>query len=248
MKNFLLTLLVCCATSARPQAGATIDPIVTDRPDFTESAVVVPLRGFQLESGFTYQNARSASAVGLPELLLRYGMTRQTELRFGLPSYSQVNSAGGTTARFGDGYVGIKHQLGPLPDGSDFALIPALNLPSRNEFSSGSLDPEIKICWSRSIGSKSSLSLMGYALWTTGTSGRVLSFQQTASFGQELTERLGAFFEYAGTFARAASPEHVAHIGLVYRPTVDQQFDIHGGMTLNGDRNPFIAGGYSVRW
>jgi hypothetical protein len=250
MKHFLLVFFACQASLVLSQSKAVPeDPIVTDRPDFTESAVVVPFRWFQLETGFTYQNSRSGSVLGLPEALLRYGMCRRTELRLGLPSHGRFSSASLTTTGFSDTYVGVKHQIGPFSDGSDFALIPAVTLPSHDSpFSSGSLDPEIKICWARGIGSKWSLSVMSYGLWTTDASGRVLSFQQTASFGRELSERLGVFFEYAGTFTKRANEEHVAHVGFAYRPTPDQQFDIHGGITMNGDRSPFIAGGYSVRW
>lgn len=222
------------------------DPIVTDRPDFTESSVVVPLRWFQIESGLTYQRVRGGSLLSGPELLFRYGLTERTELRLGLPDYGRLNIDGDLTTGFGDTYVGIKYQLGPAKNGDDWALIPAVSLPShRDPLSSGSVDPELKVCWSRDLGGKWALSMMAYGLWTADG----FVFQPTASFGRELSPRLGMFLEYAGTFQKDGIPDHIAHAGLAYRLNDNCQIDVHGGFSLNSsDRAPFLAAGYSVRF
>lgn len=225
------------------------EPIVTDRPDFTESAIVVPKGLLQLETGLTYQNTRSGASLVMPEALLRLGAWARTEIRIGLPSYGSSRSAGTTRSGFRDTYLGAKFQVGPLANGNDLAFIPAVSLPSgEGEFSSGSVDPELKVCWSQQISSIWTLSLMSYGLWTTAEDGRRLVFQQTASFGRELSPRLAVFLEYAGSFEKSLVPDHVAHCGIVYRLSIDQQFDLHGGISVTGDRRPFLAAGYSVRW
>jgi hypothetical protein len=251
MKNKITFLsMLCLVSTALAQEKAKVtEPIVTDRPDFTESSIVVPSRWLQVESGFTYQSFRGSSSFSAPEVLFRYGLSSQSELRLGLPNYNRLRIDGSTTYGFGVTYLGAKFQLGPFKNGDDFALIPAISIPSDTDFSSGSVDPELKVCWSRDLGSKWSLAMMAYGLWTTEADDRLFIFQPTASFGLELSERLGMFIEYAGSFARTTAPDHVAHVGFAYRPTPDRQFDIHGGFSMNGpDRNPFIAAGYSVRF
>jgi hypothetical protein len=247
--TLLSIFALACMAFAQDKAKPT-EPIVTDRPDFTESSIVVPLRWLQMESGFTYQSFRGGSSFSAPELLFRYGYASRAELRLGLPDYNRLRADGETFYGFGDTYLGAKFQLGPLPNGDDLALIPAVSLPSDTDFSSGSVDPELKVCWSRDIGGKWSVAAMAYGLWTTGENeDRIFVFQPTISFGRELTERLGMFIEYAGVFVRQSRPDHIAHLGFAYRPTPKSQFDLHGGIFLNGsDRNPFIAAGYSIRF
>lgn len=226
------------------------DPITTDRPDFTESSVVVPKKWLQIESGLTYQGFRSGSVFTGPELLTRYGLSDRSELRLGLPDYGRMRVAGRNRHGFGDTYLGAKFQIGPLKNGDDVAVIPAVSIPSGNaNFSSGSTDFELKICWSTSLGAKWTLAAMAYGLWTTNDGDRALVYQQTASFGRELTDKLAMFIEYAGSFQKFGQPDHVAHAGFVYQPSANTQVDIHGGFSMNGpDRTPFIAAGYSIRF
>ena len=225
-------------------------PIETDRPDFTESSVVVPFRWLQIESGLTYAWERRAHSLSGPEALLRYGVAPRAELRLGLPDYNLVRAGGRRFSGFGDVYLGAKFQIGPLGDDIGLSIIPAVFVPSGNDdFSSGAVDPELKLCLSRELGGGWGLSVMEYGALPTVDGRHLFVFQQTASFGRELTERLNMFVEYAGTFSHKDAPAHVAHLGLAYRPTDNSQFDLHGGVTLSGnDRQPFVAGGYSFRF
>lgn len=248
---FTSALAVLTAVPVLAQAKAEpTEPIETDRPDFTESAVVVPFRWLQIESGLTYQTARGSRDLSGPEALFRYGFRPKVEMRIGLPDYNVARAGGRRFTGFGDLYLGAKLQLGPLRDGSDLSIIPAVFVPDGNrDFSSGAVDPELKVCYRRDLGGPWGLSVMEYGSLPTVDGRHRFTFQQTASLGRELTERLGMFVEYAGTFSRFDRPEHVAHVGLAYRPSRDSQFDVHGGETLGGsDRRPFVAGGYSMRF
>lgn len=250
-------LLVAIAAGAGAQEAppadssrARAEPLITDRPDFTESPIAVPRGRLQLESGISYQWRNGGAVASGPELLARYGLRRRIELRLGLPDYGRAVTRGRAVSGFGDTYVGVKLPLGPLPGGSELALIPAVSLPSRRApLSSGSVDPELKLTWSRALARGTDLSLMAFGLWTTADDRRRAVLQQTVSLGHDLGERLGMFIEWAGTFARGASADHVAHVGLAYLIGADMQVDIHGGASVNGtDHAPFIAGGYSVRF
>lgn len=251
MKNLLVLSLTCVVSATFAQSKVTPnDPITTDRPDFTESSVVVPFRWLQIESGFTYQSSKSGFSFGAPEILTRYGFSERAELRVGLPDFNHLRAENSSSFGFGDSYLGLKYQIGPLRNGDNLAIIPAVSIPSNNRnFSSTTLDPEVKLCWSRSLASSWTISAMAYGLWTTDAGKPLFVYQQTVSFGKGIADKLAVFVEYAGTFSRIGVPDHVAHAGIVYQPTPNTQFDIHGGASMNGeDRSPFIAAGYSIRF
>ena len=62
-------------------------PIVTDRPDQTESAVTVPHKTLQIESGFTFgwneKDGIETKDLGYNSTLLRWGVLSRLELRLG---------------------------------------------------------------------------------------------------------------------------------------------------------------------
>ncbi len=232
---FSSVLLVGVTIGFAQDKGVATGPITTDRPDFTESPVVVPTKWLQIETGATHQWAKGSRSFSVPETLFRYGTGPRTELRFAIPDYNWLRAGGETMTGFGDAYLGAKFQLGPLSNGDDFALIPALNIPSRNRnFSSNTFDPELKVCWGRVLSPCVSITAMAYGLSTETDSERRFYFTQTVSLGFALSERLGAFLEYAGTFTKREVPGHIAHFGFAYRPTSNTQFDIHSGFSIGG--------------
>jgi hypothetical protein len=226
------------------------DTIATDRPDFTESALVVPHRWLQIENGFTYLGSRGVYALGGPESLFRYGVGRGWELRLAVPNYNTVRTGGMTTSGFGDTYLGAKVQLGPTKGGWDVSLIPAVFVPSGSrDFSSRSGDPEIKLCYAKDLSPRWVFSGMVYYSLPTENARRNSTLQKTFSFGYDLGGRWSMFFEYVGTFARHSYPEHLYHSGFAYLLNNDTQFDIHYGLGLNSNAPEFFIGaGLSFRF
>ena len=245
----LLIFNLCICLTANAQDDAAIEPIVTDRPDFTESPLTVPARWLQLESGLTFQNVDHGRALSGPEVLFRYGTSESTELRLGLPDYNYSISHARSHAGFGDTYLGVKYRFFSDKDYGDIALIPAVSIPSDDEtFSSGSYDPELKLTWSFDLSASWSLSVMTFGVWTSEDGNRTFPVQQTASLGHQLSETLAMFLEYAGTFSADDPPEHVLHSGLAYFITRDFVVDAHAGFTVNGsDQAPFVACGFAFR-
>jgi len=85
----------------------TSDPeIVTDRPDITESAIVVPKERLQFENGLTWTSDRGQTAVDLPETLVRFGVSDRTELRIVVPNYLDDLSGRASASGFGDVVIG----------------------------------------------------------------------------------------------------------------------------------------------
>jgi len=81
-----------CEEEEEGGGGASVQvdeiiPMETDRPDFTESSIVVPPGSLQFENGFTYEMGDGAQRTSTyPETLLRVGLTKRVEARVGLPN------------------------------------------------------------------------------------------------------------------------------------------------------------------
>ena len=78
---FLVTLLIVPSAWAQSE-----DPIITDRPDFTESPVSVSPGTIQIELGATAFDYDAGSLWNAGETLVRYGLFNKVEMRLQLPS------------------------------------------------------------------------------------------------------------------------------------------------------------------
>jgi len=87
--------------------SATLDePLITDRPDFTESTDAVPRGHLQLEAGYTFTYDREkldrTRDHTSPEILLRIGLVDRLELRLGWAGYSWTETRFETESEDGD--------------------------------------------------------------------------------------------------------------------------------------------------
>ncbi len=230
--------------------NAKDDPIVTDRPDFTESSVVVPRHRLQLESGFTYSSSPAVRSWSGPEILFRYGLDAKSELRLGLPNRFSEELSGLRSAGWSDPSIGMKWQLGPMSDGLDVALIASLSMPTGERgYSSDAHDPELKLCASKDLTSKTAIAGMLFLSCPAEDGERNTTLQATLSFAQALGEKHGMFIEYAGAFPKRGEKEHLLHTGFTHQPNANSQWDIHFGFSIDrSQRQSFIAAGYSIRF
>jgi hypothetical protein len=224
--------------------------LLTDRPDFTETSFVVPLRRLQVETGFTYTDgADGERTLTAPELLLRYGIAPRTEVRLGLPDYVRVRGSGQRVGQFGDTYLGVKQQLGPPGARYGFALIPAVTLPTGgSRVTSDHVDPEIVFAWSRDLSETWSVGgILGYAR-PTEDGERNDTFFPTVSFGRSLSERWGTFIEWAAAFPERGGDVHLLHHGYTYALKSNSQLDLHFGFGLTRAAPDFFIGaGFALR-
>lgn len=216
--------------------------LVTDRPDFTESSFTILPGRLQIESGFTQEwTASSSRSFSAPELLLRIGMAKNLEARFGLPNYGWAREGALSEEGFGATYLGFKLQLGPLGGGWDSALIPAITFPARS--GSESTTPELKAVWATAVGAYS-LTGMTAASWPEAGA---MEWLQTVSLGIPIASRLGAFVEGVAGVSRSSRPAYTLHGGFVYQPDRSTQWDFHIGAGLSpAAPRVFLGAGYSI--
>ena len=247
----LLLLVVACRSAAAQKCGSGADaPLSTDRPQVTNSSIVVPCGSLQLENGLEVSGNGSQAGVDVPETSLRYGLLRKTELRFALPNYFGTNAvspglAGGT----GDVVFGMKQQIGPVR-GFDVSFIPSLSLPTGSDArTSHGYDPGFQVPWSKSLSKNwTAAGQFGLAVPTTAN-GRVVTGQASVYFDRQLTASLDAFLEYAGDYPQVGGPQHLLDFGGAYKLKHRQQLDFHCGFGLSAAATSYTVGvGYSVRF
>ena len=237
-------------------SGPNLDePLVTDRPDFTEASSTVGRGVLQLEFGYTYtQNRDNGSETishSIGEPLFRYGILADwLEFRFAaFPTIEERNPAGGpndTTTGTEDLYLGLKigltRQEGILPE---MAILPQMTVPTGNSaFSNDQTLPGVNWLYSWA---------MSNDLAVNDTGDAYTEWAQSATAAFSITEEVGGYVEWYGLFPHAATgrvkPEHYLNGGFTYLFSNDVQFDIRAGYGLNdASDDVFIGSGLSVRF
>ncbi len=250
------------AASAAAQSGPEL---VTDRPDQTESALVVPVGTLQVEAGALWtrdqEGVERFEGFEAPGTLLRYGLFERLELRLAWAGRID-DELRGKHERFrfegaADPELGVKLALaaeqGLRPE---LALLAHLSLPAgSDDVGSPRADLSIRLTAAHTLSDRVGLGWnAGYeaASFEDGrgevhTLGR---FVYTAALGFDLGERWGAFVELFGDLP-ASDPEPAAHsfdggVTFLVRPRV--QLDFSAGVGLN-DAAPdrFFGFGLSFR-
>jgi hypothetical protein len=244
--------------------GPNLDePLVTDRPDFTEATSTVGLGVAQIEFGYTYtynndagQSARSQS---FGEPLLRYGiLANWLEFRVALFPVEERTATGAVsnaTSGTEDLYLGFKVGLTPqegiLPE---MALIPQMNVPSGSPaFSSNNVEPGVNwVCgwaindWLATAGSTQG----NRRIDTTGAT--YLEMAQSWTVAYSLTDRWGAYTEWYAIIPSGADTAQVQHYfngGFTYLLSDNVQFDVRAGAGLNQAADDYFVGtGLSIRF
>ncbi|MCH2123384.1 MAG: transporter [Pirellulaceae bacterium] len=232
------------------------EPLVTDRPDFTEAASTVGRGVAQLEMGFTYVRDVSeltTTATSYPELLLRYGLLAEwLELRIGW-TYLEEDSAtiSSKSRRKGsdDLYLGFKIGLTPqeglLPE---MALIPQMTVPIGSiGFSAEEVLPGLNWIygweWTERLATAGSTQVNRSL--DAGTNDPYLEVAQSATIAFALTERLGMYTEWFVLVPDGADTnrtEHYFNGGFTLLLSNNLQLDLRAGTGLNQAADDFFGG------
>jgi hypothetical protein len=215
-----------------------------DRPDFTESALVVPPGSLQIEGGTTwFQTSTATSEFQAAELALRFGMWKRFELRVGLPNYVRLSEGGAWFSGASDMLVGFKVQAGPLPTKTELAVIVQASLPTgSSELSSQRIDPEIKVPFSHPLGGPWSLNGQASVFFPTFAGESSTVFQPTLSVSRDVTARSGAFLEWIGEYSRQSPDFNLLHAGYTYQPLPRLQLDVHAAVGISNTAPDFFVG------
>ena len=240
------------ALEAGTLSGAAQGPeLVTDRPDQTESAAVVPRGRLQVETGYLFARGDGIASHTAPGTLVRIGLGGRTELRLG-----HAGMIGGEGRRAaGDSELGAKVNLIPLAEGwrPQLALLGGLSLPTGDRgYSSDSADPSFLFAFAHELLPRLSLGYNAGAVWESSAErpDRDAFIVYSLVFGVSLTDRLGMFIELFGdrqvTGVTATSASVDGGFTLLLDDLV--QLDLSIGRRLRGPADDmFVGAGLSFR-
>ncbi|HYM22044.1 MAG TPA: transporter [Vicinamibacterales bacterium] len=242
--------------SALAQTADDRSGIAADRPDFTESADTVSKGVVQLESGATYDVSTRlggrASSLTFPQSLLRIGIAPGVELRLGADGYLRETVGGLRTSGYSDVEVGMKVRLLEASRaGIDLALIPTASLPvGRVGFTSGGVDPTIKVAWGRELAGGFDVSGNLNVASLTGDGGRYTQRAMSVSVDRQLARGWTGFIETYGV--APAQPRSASAVtadwGVAHAIGRTRQFDVEAGRGLTPAASDWFAGfGFAVR-
>src|SRR4030081_3027645 len=118
----LLALLVCHGTTSAKadSCPSAKDEISTDRPDVTNSSLVVPTGSLQIENGVNFSARDGSRFVDGTNTRLRAGVAHCLEVLLDVPTYfANVRSPEGSG--FSDVAPALKWQISPIPGKVDLS-------------------------------------------------------------------------------------------------------------------------------
>lgn len=258
--------------------------INTDRPDFTDATYSAGKGVTIIESGYTLRSVRdhqthvNQTRRTLPEVLVRYGLTDEFELRMKWNGYVmtgvQDTATGLNTQIFGgdDLYLAFKYEIlqqagwSPMLTFLSGATVPT----GTNGNSANGTQPFVNfvggwgirrwlylkvstgVDWNRA----SSISLMGNPapFGTTAIYSRdhLNLYHNSISLLYQATKRVGGFIEFFNLCSTGGAdnrPANYVDTGLFIYSTTNVQWDIRYGKRLSDRIDEYFAGGgFSVRF
>lgn len=243
-------VLVLLAVSACATAHVKPGPIITDRPDFTESTETVPAGMVQVEGGYTLAAGGADRVHSIGELLVRVGVGSRSELRFDASSYTIASSDGETTRGFEDLGIGAKVKLVEEAEHPG-SVRPALSLLLGTSLPTGArayrertLQPEIKLAAGWGLSERLSLGANLNHAWLSEGGRRFGQQSASASFGYSLSEKVGSYFEGFAFSPESPSGPTAKYVngGLTYQVHDGLQLDARGGARVGAASQDYFVG------
>jgi hypothetical protein len=234
MKGTLKVLLLLFFTHSI--SAQTESPINTDRPDQSDGTYILTKKSFQIEEGILY-----AKDIILNNFMLRYGVTKSTEVRL-------LVDAGEVDLETGLLPIGLSvkqrlcNQRNALPAITLIGYVRPGKLASK-EFKTDETPYSVLLAFQNDLSDQISV---GYNLGTTTFNN---DLNATVSIGYSFFEKLSFFTEYFAHFESELQPSHNVDLGILYLVNNRFQLDIAAGTALiNPENTQFATAGFSYRF
>ena len=223
---------------------AQLREFTSDRPDVTESPYTVDAGWWQIEADFaayTRDHDRSggadvkASALSFANINLRVGLTSQIDFQTVLEPYTRVKTDDRlahireTRSGFGDITSRLKINFWGNDGGKTaFGVMPFVKWPT-NQHGLGNKSVEGGLIFPLAVALPGGwdcglMTEFDFVRNDTDT-GYATDWVNTATFGHELTEKVGCYVELATTLTRGADLASF-DFGFTYSPAKNLQFDL----------------------
>ncbi len=239
----------------------TPGPLVTDRPDQTESTAIVPPGYVQLELGNLLAGADSTEMLTIAPALLRIGVAPRVEARIGFAGWvrTSVTRMASTSSESGIGSLDLGFKV-QVAEGNGLtpsvALLGKVLVPIGTEgVRAERADPGIRIAVSHVLSERVGV---GYNVGVEassvdrgdGTLATEAAAPYTLAVGVGLVERVGMFVEGFGSvgLSDGVASSHLFDAGFTLQLATNVQLDTSGGVRWAGDADDWFVGlGLSVR-
>lgn len=230
-----------------------VKDISTDRPDQSNTPLLIPQGALQIETGFLVETENKLLThqrnYTYNNTLLKFGINEYFELRLntlyqGSITTSDVKPIHG----FGPLSVGMKIKLsegkGMLPKAS---LITHINLRSGTiDFRPSYISSDITLACSHDLNDRCTITYNGGVKWN-GESPEAIALY-ALSLAYTITTRVALFTESYAFFQERHKPDHRADAGITYKLAPQIQYDLSGGIGLTKNApDYFISTGLSIR-
>jgi hypothetical protein len=258
MKNTLIvSLLGLCGVLHAQQENTTAEPMVTDRPDATESPLTVPKGSLQVETGGFYtsfeENDFKTEKYALNTTLLRYGILDNFEFRLGWNFEETRFSLNGQDADnvlsgFAPLLAGMKVEIAD-EDGwkPQIGVLGHLYLPftAGSDYRPETTGADFRFSFAHTLTEKSSISYNVGAAW--GNDSPELAYIYTLSYGYAIADKVGLYAEVYGDFPEDNKANHLWNAGVTYllKPTI--QLDATVGSSFTEGQDILLSAGVSFR-
>jgi hypothetical protein len=225
------------------------DEIATDRPDVTNSSLVVPAGSLQIENGVNFSTRAGDRFADGTNTRLRAGIANCLEFLVDTPTYF-ANVRNPENSGFSDVAQALKWQISPIPGKVDLSAVFGVALPTGSAGIAGrGAQPYLQFPWSWELGSGWGLSGMFTEFIRPSDPASKRITETTFVIEKKGTERASLFVEYVGDYPQNGSPAQLLNSGGLYRLSPNQQLDFHVALGLNHNAPSYIVGvGYSVRF
>jgi len=246
----LVAVVALAATpaSAAEQCPTSKDEIATDRPDVTNSSLVVPTGSFQSENGVNLSGRDGVTYIDGTNSRLRLGVAPCLEVLVDVPDYFAALSGKGPSGAT-DVAPAIKWQISPEPGKIDLSAVVGIGLPSGTASIAGrGVEPYVQFPWSWKLGAGWSVNGMDTAFFFPDEPESKLTVETTFSLEKEVGEHADVFIEYVGDYPEHGPSPIFLNSGGAYRLTKTEQLDFHLAVGLDKSAPDYIFGlGYSWR-
>ncbi len=254
--RFIIAVFFALVVAVAALPVSAVEPLVTDRPDFTESSSVVGVAVVQFEGGVTFfETADGTETTTAGEVLVRWGVLKRLELRFGLPTYTWIDQPGSSSSGFVDSFVGLKYQFADAKGrgflgGMEGSVIASTTMPTGDaDFASEEWQPSAVLSVGWDLGPKLGLGVNLGVGRPVDADDRYTTAWASAALGIGVTEKLSVFFEVFGFNREEARGPNTAtfQAGVVYLLSPDLQLDLRAARRLT-DRGVDLLVGAGVSW
>lgn len=222
--------------------------IATDRPDVTNSSLVVPVGSLQSENGVDLTSGSGTRVLNGTNTRLRAGVAPCFELLVDLPSYS-AGVQGPADWGFSNLSPALKWQISPLPGKFDLSVTTGVGLPTgASRISGPGAQPYLQFPWSLELSEDWAVNGMVTEFFRPSDPASRFASQYTLVLERKLGRQTDLFAEYVAYVRSGGPTSQLINSGLAYRITPTQQVDFHVAFGLDPSAPSWIVGvGYSFR-